>query len=258
MDIVDLREFYSSRLGQTTRRLIAARLRPKLAGTAGATIVGLGYAIPYLEDCAGGAGRRLALMMARQGVVAWPAEGEVSSALVDEFDLPLLESVADVVLVTHGLELTEGPEEMLAEIWRVLAPQGRLLLVVPNRRGLWARFDSSPFGQGQPYSRPQLARLLRDARFAISSWSQVLYLPPLHWSLLHNAAGALEALGSRAMPGLAGAIIVEATKQVYAIAPGKRVRRVGSRLKPALTPVTPRLEETSTARNALLLPGHTL
>jgi SAM-dependent methyltransferase len=241
MDIVDLREFYSSRLGQTTRRLISARLRPKLRGLSGATVIGLGYAIPYLEDCAGEAGRSLALMLARQGVIAWPPEGEVTSALVDEFDLPLLESVADIVLVTHGIELTDGPEEMLAEIWRVLAPQGRLLLVVPNRRGLWARFDSSPFGHGQPYSRPQLARLLRDARFAISSWSPVLYLPPWHWSLLHNAASAMEILGSRAMPGLGGAIIVEATKQVYAIAPGKRVRRFASRLRPALTPAVPRI-----------------
>src|SRR2546430_2803869 len=30
---------------------------------------------------------------------------------------------------------------MLKEVWRVLAGGGRLLIVVPNRRGVWARLD---------------------------------------------------------------------------------------------------------------------
>ena len=53
----------------------------------------------------------------------------------------MLEGSVDFVLVVHGLELTDRRSEMLREIWRVLAPQGRALLVVPNRRGMWARFD---------------------------------------------------------------------------------------------------------------------
>ena len=79
-------------------------------------------------------------MMARQGVIHWPQEGAVQSALVDEFDLPLLESTVDLALVVHGLELTDSPIEMLQEVWRVMAPQGRLVLVVPNRRGLVGGF----------------------------------------------------------------------------------------------------------------------
>ena len=98
--------------------------------------------------------------MARQGVIHWPREGPVQSALVDEFDLPLLESTVDLALVVHGLELTDSPIEMLQEVWRVMAPQGRLVLVVPNRRGLWAAFDTSPFGYGQPFSRTQIERPL--------------------------------------------------------------------------------------------------
>ena len=70
--------------------------------------------------------------------------------------MPLLESTVDFALVIHGLELTDNPDEMLEEVWRVMAPQGRLMLVVPNRRGMWARSDSTPFGYGQPFSRPQL------------------------------------------------------------------------------------------------------
>ena len=136
-----------------------------MSGLAGAKVAGVGYAMPYLTDCVPEAETQFAFMLARQGVFGWPEGGAVRSALVDECELPLLESAIDVALVVHGLEFTDAPAEMLKEIWRVLAPQGRLILVVPNRRGVWARFDSSPFGHGQPFSRPQIAALLRESRF---------------------------------------------------------------------------------------------
>lgn len=237
MDIVDLREFYGSRLGLATRRSLAGRLRQRLADLPGGTVMGLGYAMPYLADCVVRPEAQLAFMMARQGVFRWPEEGAVQSALVDECDLPLLESVVDVALVVHGLELTDAPLEMLREIWRVLAPQGRLFLVVPNRRGVWARFDASPFGHGQPFSRPQLSALLKESQFSVVSWSHALYFPPSARSAMLSAAPALEGLGSRLMPALSGVIIVEAAKQVYAVASGKRLRRIPARTRPALAPV---------------------
>ena len=237
MDVVDLREFYASPLGNTTRKLIANRLKAKTGSLAAATVLGLGYAMPYLADCVVKPDSQLAFMMARQGVFRWPEEGAVQSALVDECDLPLLESVVDVALVVHGLELTDAPAEMLREIWRVLAPQGRLFLVVPNRRGVWARFDTSPFGHGQPFSRPQLSALLKESQFSVVSWSHALYFPPSTWAAILSAAPAIEGLGSRLMPALSGAIIVEAAKQVYAVAQGKRLRRIAVRARPALSPV---------------------
>jgi len=237
MDIVDLREFYGSRLGLATRRSLAGQLRLKLAGLSGARVMGLGYAMPYLADCIIKPEAQLAFMMSRQGVFRWPDSGQVQSALVDECDLPLLESVVDVALVVHGLELTDAPQEMLREIWRVLAPQGRLFLVVPNRRGVWARFDTSPFGHGQPFSKPQLSSLLKESQFSVVSWSYALYFPPTTSSAILSAAPAIEGLGARLMPALSGAIIVEAAKQVYAVAQGKRLRRFAARTRPVLTPI---------------------
>ena len=242
MDVVDLREFYGSRVGNSTRRLISQALRPHLRIPGGATVVGLGFATPYLDGGIADARATLAFMPARQGVLQWPPREPVSSALVDEFDLPLLESVADLVLVVHGLELTDNPAEMLDELWRVLAPQGRLLLVVPNRRGMWARFDSTPFGNGRPFSRSQIAGLLKEARFSIMSWSQALFMPPIDRGPFLSSAPALERLGNWLMPRFAGVVIVEAMKQVYATSSGKRVRRLVPRLRPVLAAASNRFE----------------
>ena len=237
MDIVDLKEFYASRLGLSIRKLIAGRLTAKMSGLAGATVLGIGYALPYLEDSVSDLNARIAFMMARRGVIRWPPEGPVASALVDEYDLPLLESSVDIVLAVHALELSETPAEMLNEAWRVLAPQGRLLLVVPNRRGIWARFDNSPFGHGQPFSRPQLSSLLRGSQFSIVSWSHAMFFPPVDNAMALSIAAGVERMGAKLMPAVSGVVIVEAVKQVYAIAGGKRARRLSPRFRPALAPV---------------------
>ncbi len=236
MDVAELREFYASPLGKATRRLISEKLRPKLADARDATLVGLGYASPYIDDMADTTQRSLSFMLARQGVVQWPDQGDIASALVDEHDLPLLESAVDLALVVHGLELTDRPLEMLQEVWRVMAPQGRLILVVPNRRGVWASFDSSPFGFGQPFSRSQLSGLLKEAQFSAQSWSSALYIPPISRKYILGSASVLEKAGEWLTPRLSGVIIVEAVKQVYAFSSGKRAKRVVTRLRPALLP----------------------
>jgi SAM-dependent methyltransferase len=242
MDVVELREFYASPLGNATRRLISTRLRPRLGQLQDATVMGLGFASPYLDEFADDVPSSFSFMLARQGVIHWPPHDKVKSALVDEYDLPLVESAVDLALVVHGLELTNSPIEMLQEIWRVMAPQGRLVLVVPNRRGLWASFDSSPFGYGQPFSRTQLGGLLKEAQFSAQSWTYALQMPPVSRSFVLKSAGAIERVGEWLAPRLSGVIIVEAVKQVYAFSSGKRARRLMPRFKPALLPAPARFD----------------
>src|SRR5207253_1476753 len=122
MDVVDLREFYGGRLGAATRRMIAHRIRPRVNMPA-RTVLGLGFATPYLDSAQSEVRRSFVFMMARHGVYHWPDDAPASSALVDECDLPLLESTVDFAFVIHGLELADNPPEMLREVWRVLSPQ---------------------------------------------------------------------------------------------------------------------------------------
>src|SRR3954452_3335135 len=117
MDVADLREFYGSRLGQASRRLIAHRLRDRFGNLAGATVLGLGFAVPYLDAPADGAERSLVFMMAQRGVMHWPQDQPNPAAFLDECKLPLLESTVDFAFVIHGLELTDQPSEMLRELW---------------------------------------------------------------------------------------------------------------------------------------------
>jgi hypothetical protein len=139
-------------------------------------------------------------------------------------------------------------------LWRVLAPQGRALFIVPNRRGMWARFDSTPFGHGRPYSRSQLVNLLRDAEFTPTGWANALFAPPLKHSFAIRTAPAFERMGLWLSPGFSGVILVEAVKQVYAVSRGKRVRRLVPVLKPQLMPSPQPALQRSTFANAARRP----
>lgn len=233
LDVVDLRAFYSERLGQVARRLVAEKLRRRWPSVAGERVVGIGYATPYLADFER-TERLIAFMPAAQGVVNWPADGPNATALVEDDALPLPDAAIDKVLVVHSLEMTENARDQLREIWRVLAPGGRVMVVVPNRRGIWARSEKTPFGFGRPFSRGQLTALLRDCLFSPLGWSEALAAPPISRRPWLTTGTGWERVGSRLWPAFAGVIIVEATKQLYHGIPARARRRLSPAFRPAL------------------------
>jgi SAM-dependent methyltransferase len=234
MDVVDLRNFYSQRLGVVARRFVGRGIRARWKDTRAQRVLGVGYATPYLGLFREEAERCLALMPAPQGVIRWPSSRPGLTALVEEDELPLTDSAVDRVLLVHSLEMSADAAELLREVWRVLAPGGRLLAVVPNRRGLWARMDTTPFGHGRPYSRTQITQLLRETWFTPTGWGEALYVPPIGRGWFLRSAVAWERTGATLSAPFAGVHIVEATKQVYRAIPARREKR---RLVPALKPV---------------------
>ena len=195
-DVVDLRNFYAQRLGTVARRFVGRGIRSLWKDTRGQRVLGIGYATPYLGLFREEAERCLAFMPAAQGVVKWPSASPALVALVDEYELPLPDAAVDRVLLVHALEMSHDAGSLLREIWRVLSAGGRVLAVVPNRRGLWARIDTTPFGHGRPYSRSQITHLLREAWFTPTSWGEALYMPPVSRGWFLRSAVAWERTGA--------------------------------------------------------------
>ena len=234
IDVIDLRDFYSRRLGIVARRLINRAIHAHWPNAQGQRVLGLGYPTPYLGLFRENSERCIAFMPAAQGVLKWPTAKPTLATLVDEFSLPLPDSAVDRIILVHALEMSDDPEGLLREIWRVLAPSGRVLAIIPNRRGVWTRTDHTPFGHGRPYSRSQITQLLRQTWFTPTSWSEALFMPPFGVGWFLRSAMAWEKVGAALALPFAGVHIVEATKQVYRAIPAKRER---SRLMPALQPV---------------------
>jgi SAM-dependent methyltransferase len=234
MDVIDLRSFYSQRLGIVARRLINRGIRAQWPHANGLRVLGVGYPTPYLGLFRDGSERCLAFMPAAQGVLKWPSARPTLATLIDELSMPLPDAAVDRILLVHALEMSDDPAGLLREVWRILAPSGRMLAIVPNRRGVWTRTDTTPFGYGRPYSRSQITDLLRQTWFTPSSWSEALYVPPINIGWFLRSAAAWERGGAAISSPFAGVHIVEATKQVYRAIPARRPR---TRLIPALDPV---------------------
>ena len=225
--VEELARFYESPLGQITRRLVLRRLHALWPDTHRMRVLGFGYAGPYLRAFAEGAERVAAANPAQQGARVAPSEAGIAPALVEEDALPFADEGFERILVVHGLETSDSVRRLMRELWRVLAAEGRLLLVVPNRASLWAQLETSPFGHGRPYSRAQLARMLGDAMFEPLRWESALHMPPFRGRRIVRTGTGWERVGRAVWPWLAGVHVVEAGKSLYAGVPasGLRVRK---------------------------------
>ena len=215
-DAIDLRDFYATGLGQVARRMIRRQVRATWPDVKGQSVLGIGYPTPFLDSFRAEAARVVAVMPAPQGVLHWPGEGNGLTVLADEMELPFPDMSMDRVVMVHALECAEQARPLMREVWRVLSGSGRLLVVVPNRRGIWARLERTPFGHGQPYSRGQIGRLLRETMFTPLRTGAALFVPPSRWRMILSSAAAFEEIGQRWFTTFAGVVMAEATKQIYA------------------------------------------
>jgi SAM-dependent methyltransferase len=211
----ELADFYDGHLGAVARRILLRRLRQIWPNVEGQRLLGYGYAVPFLRPFLLEAERGVAAMPSHMGVASWP-ERKCLTALVEEDALAFPDAFFDRVLVVHGMEGAESLRPLLRQLWRVLAPEGRMLLVAPNRASLWAQVDWSPFGQGRPFSRRELNTLLRDVLFEPIFWDRALYAPPFHAKTLIGTGAGWERIGHRFFYRIGGVHLVEATKSLYA------------------------------------------
>ena len=218
-------DFYATRQGAVAAHLLRQRLQELWPSLTGQSVLGVGYAAPYLRLWRDQAQRCIALTPAQLGSARWPPGAANLSCTAEEDALPFADLSFDRVLLVHGLEAAENARRLLREVWRVLKDDGRLLVVAPNRRGMWAHLEATPFGQGQPYSPGQIGRLLAAAMFHVERRDTALYLPPTRVRLILRSARVWERAGRRLIPRLAGVTITEAAKDLYGAVPAQALPR---------------------------------
>lgn len=218
-EVHGLGDFYATPAGLVTARLLRDRLRAFWPSLPGQSVLGLGYASPFLRVWRAEAARCVASVPTHLPRWRWPRSAASCTAVAEEDCLPFPDLMFDRILLIHGLETADNARRMLREAWRVLKDDGRMVVVVPNRLGLWAHLDRTPFGHGQPYSGSQIEGLLRRQMFQVERHEAALYVPPFRTRLLLRGAGAWERLGARLFPRFAGVMLLEAVKDFGALVP---------------------------------------
>ena len=183
---------------------------------------------PVLSENLSGLSRllRAYALAALENVALWH-ERDISHSSVErvigpdatillDFMLDRFTGMIDRLVVLHALEVSDQPDALLEECLRVLGPGGRALLIVPNRAGLWAPRETTPFGFGRPYTLGQLEAQARRAGFAPERSAAALYIPPSQRRFWLRSAPMWERLGARAAGFLAaGVLMLEVSKQIH-------------------------------------------
>jgi len=220
-DVEDLRRFYSTSLGKACIKAINNKLALLLGDCKEQAVLGIGYTGPFVDNLKLKTSECFSLMPASQGIIHWPDKSANRAFMAHECELPIFDNSVEKVLLIHALENTSLPEAMISEIWRILTPGGKLIMIAPNRGGLWARLENNPFGSGRPYSKYQGSKLLSENLFTVTSIKYALHGLPSGIPLLLKISDFMEKFASRLLRPLAGVIIFEAEKQVYAVRPIK-------------------------------------
>jgi SAM-dependent methyltransferase len=216
LDVQDLRNFYyRSTLGRAAQTFVRAEMARFWPEAQGLTVAGFGFAAPLLRPYLSDAKRVIGLMPGPQGVMPWPAGMPNVSVLCRDTQWPIQKESVDKLVVLHGLETSEAPHDLIDECWRVLKSGGRAIFIVPNRAGLWARRDRTPFGYGRPYSLGQLEAQLSQQGLVPRRHVAALHTPPSEKRFWLRTARLWEGVGRNLPSSRAGGVLmVEVSKQV--------------------------------------------
>jgi SAM-dependent methyltransferase len=213
---IRLEQFYASPLGGAARDMAARRLSTLWPDLCGCNVLGYGYTWPYLAPYEPSANRLVLAMPEGQGAIAHQGRRGVATVLTQGQALPFSDATFDRILAVHMMEESETTAATLSELYRVLAPEGRIVIICANRSGMWARAEGLPFGAGRPYSRRQLKAALARAKFIPTVGSNALYIPPTSLLTRPSLLRGTERFGETVWPRFSGLVLVEAIKRLYA------------------------------------------
>lgn len=213
-----LEAFYATRLGQTAAARIKQRLRDLWGPCTGLGVLGVGFPQPVLPLWQGEARATVGIVTEENEVTTNAYKGARGGMIAPALDhrLPFTDGTFDRIVLLHALEDAESPRAALREAWRVLAPEGRIVVATANRKSFWSLAETKAFGHGRSWTRRQLIALLNDGLFQVTASTTAVHMPPLNWPMITAASESWERIGELVMPGLGGVVLVEAVKHIYA------------------------------------------
>lgn len=214
LNVSHLKQFYASALGEAASAALKRCISSIWPGSDTDIVLAIGFP-NALWNPTQIPKNLLVGMPAEHGALCWPAEKNKVAAIYDG-NLPIADNVINRIILIHALEHSSNVSALMQEVWRVLAPQGRMLAIVPNRMGLWARSSKSPFGYGRPFSLSQVKSAVEESQLTLLKSRSTLFLPPTHNRILLKCAHSLEFTGRLLLPMCGGLHVVEAEKQLYA------------------------------------------
>ncbi len=215
LDYLNYQKFYDSSIGKLLSNHIQNQLKKYCYLYDYQNICGFGYCYPYLNFLKGFKISVSYCYSKRMGV-SDESIVKGNKILIDEEKIPFQDSYFDHVFLIHYLENNYNTKVSLREIWRSLAPEGKLYIIIPNRKSSWYLSDKSPFSSGNGFSKKQISDLLDESFFDIQNIERLVYFPNTNIKFIINNNTLIEKFGSILFKYFNGLYFCVAKKRIYA------------------------------------------
>lgn len=139
--------------------------------------------------------------------------------------LPLESASVDLVYLAHTLEFANNPHEVLREAYRVLRPDGHLIITMFNPLSTWGAWRTlAKFGKGMPWtadfmSAPKLRDWLALLGFDIMRINYFSFSLPFGSCGATDKLSLCERIGRKLELPFGAAYLIEASKRVIPLTP---------------------------------------
>lgn len=227
-----LQEWYQQPLGREVGQAVRQQLDQCLPKLFGYHLLHLGIPEQFAW---------LATSPITHRIVLTPEWDTESGVIANETCLPLAENSIDLVVLPHSLAFSPNPQGVLAEVNRILVPEGHVVVIGFNAMSLWGiwrmwrRFSEQVPWSGQFISMLCAQRYLRQLGFQIIYGSSFFHRPPLRTQHALNRWQFLETMGQLSISYPGGIYLLVAKKEVSSLMPIKPIWRyknfvIGKRL----------------------------
>ena len=215
LDFSNYQKFYNSSIGNLLARHLEFKLKKYCYLYDHQNVGCFGYCLPYMNFLKN---YNLSLSYCYSKRMGTSNEdiSNTNKILIDEDSIPFQDSFFDHVFLIHYLENTYNTQVSLREIWRTLAPEGLLYLVIPNKKSSWYLSSKSPFSSGNGFSKKQISNLLNDSFFEIQSIERQVYFPNKDFFLVKKNKDLIDKFGSFFFKYFNGVYLCVVKKKIYA------------------------------------------
>ena len=158
--------------------------------------------------------------------------------------LPIASDTIDLIIVPHVLEFHDNPHQILREIYRVLIPEGHVVISGFNPLSLWGLCQSCGFERsefpwnGHFIALPRLKDWLKLFNFEMEGGKLCCYAPPFKQDSWRQRFRFMEDAGDRWWPISGGIYFLHAVKHkcgMLVIKPGWKNSLAGKKKIAAAT-----------------------
>lgn len=240
----DLLRWFDQPLGRSLQAMEARYLRHSLDRLYGTVAIQLGHIgrLNLLSTC--NAPTRITLDCI-------PSASNAPVVACSEL-LPFESKSVDVAVLPHTLDFADDPHEVLREVYRVLSPEGHVVILGFNPFSIWGlwhfivkRRAKAPWN-GKFLALYRVKDWLALLGFEATQGRMLYYRPPIQKSKFRNRLAFMEKIGDRWWPMGAGVYFIVARKRVVGMTPiqpvwQKRNHVVGGATEPAAKVIYPKI-----------------